>query len=254
MERTKKVEFKRTKGPFCKCGCGGFAKVGNKYIHGHYAKDPNGYNKSGWHHSEKAKLKLRNDHLGLIASPETKLKMSISHKNNPISFWKGKKHSEETKQKIRESIHKTYQNPEIRKKCGHEQVISDSHKKAVKEYMLNAWQNPEFRNRLILENASGWMGGLSFEPYTTEFNKQLKTYIKERDNYTCQNPNCIKPAKYLNVHHIDYIKTNCNEFNLITICCSCNSKANYNRESWKHFYQKLIKEKYYGKNKKTKVS
>ena len=35
-----------------------------------------------------------------------------------------------------------------------------------------------------------WLGGTSFEPYTEEFNRQLKELIRLRDNYQCQKCGC----------------------------------------------------------------
>jgi len=93
-------------------------------------------------------------------------------------------------------------------------------------------------------NNPAWNGGTSFEPYTIEFTKSLKKEIKKRDNYTCQNPDCFKKSKRLCIHHIDYIKENCSNTNLITVCTSCNSRANINKETWKLKYQNIIKEKY----------
>ena len=97
----------------------------------------------------------------------------------------------------------------------------------------------------IKENNSPlWNGGTSFEPYTIEFTKSLKKEIKKRDDYKCQNPKCFKKSKRLCIHHIDYIKENCNDLNLITVYISCNSRANTDREMWKLKCQNLIKEKY----------
>ena len=70
--------------------------------------------------------------------------------------------------------------------------------------------------------------GLSRFPYPLEFNEPLKEQIRKRDNYICQV--CFKKGKP--VHHIDYNKFNCREDNLITLCKSCNSKANSNRDYW----------------------
>jgi hypothetical protein len=227
----------------CLCGCGGKVKLKNKYIIGHYAKDT--INRKTFHHSEETKQKIRERHIGTVISEEVKLKMSIAHKRNPISFWKGKHHSEETKLKIKTTVNKTYQNPEVRKKCARpNQIISEEHKNKVKQYMLNAWNNSNFRNNLIGEKANNWQGGKSFEPYSIKFNNCLKKYIRKRDNNTCQNPNCSKITKIINIHHIDYNKLNCNEKNLITVCTSCNSKANFNRKNWIIFYQDIINKKY----------
>jgi len=85
------------------------------------------------------------------------------------------------------------------------------------------------------ENSSGWKGGKSFEPYTTDWTITLKRAIRERDNYICQ-----LCSQYGNtVHHIDYDKKNCNLNNLITLCRKCNTKVNFNREFWKHYFQSI---------------
>jgi len=47
----------------------------------------------------------------------------------------------------------------------------------------------------------------------------------------------------LAIHHIDYVKKNCVPENLITLCYSCNSRANYNKGFWKELYQNIIVEK-----------
>jgi hypothetical protein len=85
-----------------------------------------------------------------------------------------------------------------------------------------------------------WKGGISCEPYCDIWtDKEYKRSIMERDNYTCQNPECSgKFTDKLCLHHIDYNKKNCHPTNLITLCISCNSKANGSREHWKEFYGK----------------
>ena len=89
-----------------------------------------------------------------------------------------------------------------------------------------------------------WNNGSSFEPYSPEFNDSLKDSIRKRDNYICQNSECnmteeehlIVMGKVLTIHHIDYNKKNCKETNLITVCDSCNIRANFNRDYWKNYY------------------
>jgi len=93
------------------------------------------------------------------------------------------------------------------------------------------------------KNHYNWKGGISFEPYSPEFNNKLKKSILERDNYKCQNPDCWGTGSKLTGHHIDYNKKNCDPSNIITICDSCNTRANFNREHWKKFYKKIMKEK-----------
>lgn len=91
------------------------------------------------------------------------------------------------------------------------------------------------------ENHYNWKGGISCEPYCDAWkDKEYKNSIKERDNYKCQNPDCWGTSNRLAIHHIDYNKKNCGPDNLITLCNSCNARANHNREWHKEFYTKLM--------------
>lgn len=130
---------------------------------------------------------------------ETRIIISNSRKGKS-SYWKGKKFTEEYKQKIREN-------------------------------------HADFK----MEKHPQWQGGKSFEIYPKEFNKNLKKFIKIRDNYKCQDPNCNKNYKKLHIHHIDYDKKNNNQENLITLCNSCHAKTNHgNRSNWIEYYKNII--------------
>jgi len=100
-------------------------------------------------------------------------------------------------------------------------------------------------------NNYNWQGGKSYEPYCCVWkDKEYKESIKERDNYMCLNPLCNK--KYdnkLTIHHLDYNKLNCHPKNLITLCTSCNTKANFDREWHQSFYSEMVNKRYYNKNK-----
>lgn len=98
------------------------------------------------------------------------------------------------------------------------------------------------------DRASAWLGGISFEPYTPEFNNTLKEQIRKRDNYTCQM--CGKPqnGKRLAIHHIDYNKKHNVPNNLISLChnqglLNCHSKTNHNREYWTNYFTELLKKR-----------
>ena len=90
-----------------------------------------------------------------------------------------------------------------------------------------------------------WKDGISYEPYPAIFvDKRFKAGIKERDNFTCQNPECPKTDSVLVIHHINYQKSDCEPTNLITLCNNCNSKANANRDFWQAGYSEIIRLKY----------
>ncbi len=98
-----------------------------------------------------------------------------------------------------------------------------------------------------LENHPNWQGGISFLPYCIKFNKELKKSVRKRDNYTCQNPICkltqqeslIIYDQCLDIHHIHYDKSNCYP-DLITLCHSCNVKANSNRRFQEILYMNIL--------------
>ena len=94
-------------------------------------------------------------------------------------------------------------------------------------------------------NCPNWKGGISFDPYCPIFfDKEYKESIRKRDNHTCQNPYCYKKDDMLNIHHIDYDKKNCGPDNLITVCRSCNARANTDRAWHTAWYQTIMNHKY----------
>jgi len=84
----------------------------------------------------------------------------------------------------------------------------------------------------IGDNNHMWRGGVSFDPYSEEFNPVLKRKIRERDNYTC----ALCKERGTHVHHIDYDKHNCEESNLITLCDICHGKTNASRDYWSKLF------------------
>lgn len=106
------------------------------------------------------------------------------------------------------------------------------------------------------ENHYNWKGGISCEPYCDAWSdKEYKESILERDNHRCQNLDCWGTVpEDLTIHHIDYNKKNCGPENLITLCRSCNSRANYDREWHKDFYRIIMEKKYGSVNNKVALS
>jgi len=134
--------------------------------------------------------------------------------------------------------------------------ISPLHKLGLKVRMINnnPMNNPKLRlkvRKALLksflegkrthegENNPRWMGGISLEPYGKEFNSKLKVKIRNRDENECKA--CFASKCKLNVHHIDYNKTNNNEDNLILLCNPCHMKiGKNNREEYKLKYSSMI--------------
>jgi len=240
----------------------------------------------GYKQTEESKRKNSEAHKGKIASIETRKKMRESHiglfvgKNHPMygvhrmgkdapnygkkhtpktikkmskshsgenNYWYGKNLSEEH----RRNIGKTNKNPSLKTR----DKMSKSHegkryslesKKKKSEKHKELWKKPGYKESRSGKNSGRWLGGISFEPYTPDFNKRFKESIKERDNYCCVV--CNKPQEELKlsliVHHIDYNKLNSFPQNCVSLCRNCHTKTNFNRVAWTVFFQKLLKENY----------
>ena len=111
-----------------------------------------------------------------------------------------------------------------------------------KGYKVKGENNPMYGVHRYGEGSPNWQNGISFEPYSPEFNKEKKVQVLERDNYECQNPNCNHLSEGLDVHHIDYDKKNNSLENLTILCKSCHAKTNgkNNRQYWTEFYQNIM--------------
>ncbi len=133
---------------------------------------------------------------GHLVSEKTRKSVSIARGNKP-SWNKGKHFSEESKRK------------------------------------MSIFQKKRFQKK---ENHPRWLGGISFEPYSLDWTETLRRAIRERDNYICKLCGKLQGDRVHSVHHIDYGKKNCNPNNLITLCVSCNSKVNKNRNYWTNYF------------------
>jgi len=92
-------------------------------------------------------------------------------------------------------------------------------------------------------NCIFWKGGIANEPYCREWIPEFKQIIKDRDGNKCLNPTC-ENGNNLAVHHIDYNKKHCKKENLITLCRSCNSKANKDRKWHESWYKAILFKRY----------
>ena len=205
--------------------------------------------------TKKHKFRLSESHKGQVSprkgvklSKKTKEKISKANKGK-ISPRKGVKLSEKTKEKIRLKALKQFKNgmsEKIKKKIRnslkgrkltkeHKRKISESNKGKIggfkdKKHTLKTKQKMSKAQKG--EKGSNWRGGKSFELYGFEWTDLLKHSIRIRDCFTCQM--CEKRGWV--VHHIDYIKKNCNPNNLITLCPKCHAKTNHNRNYWIEYF------------------
>ena len=103
------------------------------------------------------------------------------------------------------------------------------------------------KGKYVGENACNWKGGLSLIDYGSEFTRELKRYIRNRDGYICQHCKLLEEhnhqnnKKYnLSIHHIDYNKKNNIETNLISLCVRCHLCTNSKRDMWTQYFQIFI--------------
>ncbi len=125
-------------------------------------------------------------------------KLSRAHKKNISKGLTGKVVAEKTKEKIRKKLKGRHVSP-----------------------------STEFKKGITTgKNHPCWKGGKSFEIYPKKF-KEMKYFIRFRDNLTCQNCGITEEEinKKLDVHHIDYNKRNNKPENLISLCRKCHSKT-----------------------------
>lgn len=225
----------------------------------------------GKHHTDETKEKI-----SLAFSTKRKEKMSTILKkkwecpeyrqerinqciggNNPFY---GKEHTKKSKEKQSEIRKLWWENPINKERqvgrnhyrwtgggteytcfyCGEKFQGKHSRKKSRKKtfcsaYCYHTWSSGR--------NSPVWKGGISKFSYPSDFNNELKNKIRMRDNHECQlcgmkQINLNGHRKYLPVHHIDYNKSN-NKDNFITLCYSCNAKANHDRDKWSFLFDTL---------------
>lgn len=199
---------------------GWFKKGHTSWLKGKKNNSPSCFKKghipwcAGEHLSEEHKGKISEANKGREMSKEWREKIGKANKGRTV--WnKGKPRTEETKEKISKAIRGRKLSKEWREKIGEAE-------KGKKNW--------------------NWQGGISFEPYGLEFNKELKRQIRKRDNYTCQECRMTEEelGYRLACHHIDYDKRNNNTNNLISLCRSCHTQTNYGREDWTEYYQNKL--------------
>jgi hypothetical protein len=88
------------------------------------------------------------------------------------------------------------------------------------------------------ENHWNWKGEDFPRKYPLKFNKWFKLQIRSDYGNVCFFPDCeITPkenGRELDIHHYDYDK---NSLNCVPLCRKHNAAVNFNRETWKKFFE-----------------
>ena len=263
----------------CKCGCGEeiIFKRHHKYINVEFIV---GHNNKGKVVSETTKEKISIAHIGIKPNYLARQKMSDSAlKNWESAEYKklhsgvnapmyNKKQSEASKEKLRISMEPILKSPEYIEKqriaktkfwqdpTNKARVIKsnllawDGEERRAKcsERFLALWQNPEHAKRMSERNKGDkspcWRGGR--KTYGKDWTEDLKDAIRKRDSYECQVCGISQEDainKHLDVHHVNYIRGDCDPKNLISLCRSCHTKTGYKRDSWIAFFSNFVKER-----------
>ena len=187
-------------------------------------------NKISKKRSLETKLKMSLAAKGKYKSEEHKKNLSLSKIGKPNLALKNKPKSEEHRKKISVTRKKLFAEGKL---ISHSKGIPKSKEQKIKQSeSMKGKNNPNYR------------GGIQYEPYDNNWNKNFKNLIRKRDNQVCMN--CGKhreQLKYsLDVHHINYNKQLSVKENCISLCHNCHSLTQINRKYWTElFYNKLSK-------------
>jgi len=92
-----------------------------------------------------------------------------------------------------------------------------------------------------------WQGGVSKLPYPFEFTKEVKQFIRERERFRCFfcKRNERELGYKLQIHHIDYDKSNLDYLNLVALCRQCHSKTSRKekRNYWTNYFFNALEDK-----------
>ena len=162
----------------------------------------------------------------------------MSGKNNSMYGYKMTKEQKELRSKISKNLPNV-----IRTQFKKGQVSAFKGYKHSKERRKKLSEQAMLR---VGEKNPNWLGGISFEPYTKNFNDKFKRAVRKRDNQICML--CFihreKLNEALSVHHINYDKKLTIKENCVSLCRKCHTKTNINRKHWYNFFQGLLTEKY----------
>lgn len=197
----------------------------------------------GKHHSNETRMKISEVLKGRTAwnkgvTGYHTIPHTEEHKKKISEANKGRKHSEEIKKKM--SIAKKGKHYSTKTEFKKGDIPPNKGKKHSEESKQN--MSAAHKGRHLGEENPNWKGGISYEPYCSKFNKELREIIRERDGRTCQLCGIKENGHRLSVHHIHYDKHNCNP-DLIALCIKCNGIVNFNREYWEEYFMNRLKER-----------
>jgi len=186
-------------------------------------------------------------HRGKKMSEQTRWKLSMANKGERAHMY-GKKHTPETLAKMR-TPRSSEAKANIRAAALAKPPMSEEAKQKIRNTLARPEVIAKMREKALARTWGAdnphWLGGISFEPYSPEFNGRLKETVRQRDGYSCQVCGFPENGRALDVHHIDYDKKNSALGNLITVCVPCHAKTSHHRSQWQSRLSKLMEVKGY---------
>lgn len=156
-------------------------------------------------------------------------------------------HTDEYRAKLSDAIGLAHQDPELRAGRAKRMKVlwqDEEHRTKMAEMSKRLWQDETYRTMHMGENNPNWQGGISFEPYGSNWNEDLREAVRKRDEHTCAISSEVwqKGQDKFPVHHIDYNKTNNDLDNLITLSRSSHTRTNTNRRHWQTLLTPIAKD------------
>lgn len=100
------------------------------------------------------------------------------------------------------------------------------------------------------EGAPSWKGGISFKPYCSKFNDNLKERVRAFFGYRCVLCGAVQQRKKLGIHHVNFNKNACCDNSaplFVPLCDSCHGVSGHNRKYWERCFTNLINDYFMGK-------
>ena len=164
-------------------------------------------------------------------------KYRMKHSKKIQNGVEGYKHSQETKEKIRES----------RKNLSLETLEKMSEARRGKKHSEETLK--KMSESHYGEKNSNWKNGASFEPYCPKFNEAFKESIREmfgRVCFLCPTTE-EENSRKLSVHHVNYNKDclcdDC-DCEFVPLCMRCHAKTNSNHDYWENLIMEKLNGKY----------
>lgn len=160
-----------------------------------------------------------------------KQKLRDNAKINPNYGMRGKKISEEVRKNMEEKIFSKRRDKTMGEIFGEEKAkeIRKKHSATKQGIPLEKWEK-----------------FISFEPYDERWTPQFRNSIRKRDNQICMNCGIHREKlnKALSIHHINYDKKNSIQENCLSLCGSCHTITQTNREYWQKLFQEKLSKLY----------